>query len=195
MVNLLECELQRAKNAYEAGDTATAVENALWWICSNFESTTDIDISWFQEEVSNMAWMKIGTEEKKWEIGYMVAILVFYGSSKNQAMDAISDWLLLSKTKVRDAYYHIEQNDIYREHLETGWDYKLCSFHLLICHHEVERLFPKQHKKAYLAYLKAGLKYFEGDVALNNGEEIFLKLADFKTLEAVEKKLGNLTLP
>ena len=142
-----------------------------------------------------MVGIKIGAEENNWEIGYMVSILVFYGSSKNQAMDAISDWLLLSKTKVRDAYYHIERNDIYREHVETGWDYKLCSFHMLICNPKIERSFPKQHKKAYLAYLKAGLAYLKGDVALDNSEERFLKFLEFETLEEVEKKVGELTLP
>lgn len=70
------------------------------------QKTNGVDAEWLYEAARHHLNAKTKTYLEDKKIGLLAALLVGYGSSFNQAMLALCEWLDVGETKVKAAYYY-----------------------------------------------------------------------------------------
>lgn len=149
--------IKRNQRLCEKGEIGINICETICILAQTYESITGIDLDWFVNEVEKKYSRRMQTEDKALQYGVLVQALVVFGSSKKQAIDAVSDWLCISNTTVRDAFYlnlKLEYGPTLKTELrgtlvETMFDTKFST-----------KPFPLDHPKASKAFVKVGSKYF-----------------------------------
>lgn len=161
-------DMDLAKKLFESNETANAVQQALYTVTEIFENITGIDTNWLVDEIDRNYQRKLNNEDKSNLLGGCVNDLVYWGSSKNQAMEAVSEWLIISKTKIRDAYYdYKKKKNIFKTNYPSDYSH-LILLEYMLTGEATERAFPRHHKKAYEAFINAGICYFSNRHMPNN---------------------------
>ena len=152
--------IESSKVSYKAGSKGIAVSRCVSTICATYSILTGLDLEWLKDEIAQKYSNTNKVEKEKSLHGRLVAELVQKGSSKKQAIDAISDWLNLSNTNIRNAYYDYCKTPDANE----GPLISLLEFVLDICKHQKE--FPINHPKAAEAFVKFGNEQFTSLVSI-----------------------------
>lgn len=131
---------------------------ALGHILHDFASQTDADLQWVQDEIMLHLEQKLEKQDELRSIGAATAMLVGHGSSFEQAKKAMAQWLLISETKVRDAY-----NKARKEYGLSGDETILDNqnfrmtfiYELSAMQKQLKKPFPKDYPKAHKAMTEA----------------------------------------
>lgn len=116
------------------------------------------DIDWLCDAALYHLSAKTRTYIEDRRIGLFAALLVGYGSTFNQAMQALGEWLDISDTKIKNAYYAVcNEYDLPRNdgNLDNKAFIKKAEIMPYIMMIQNEKKFPDRYKKAYSAFLKA----------------------------------------
>lgn len=139
---------------------------ALGRVLHDFAPHTDADIGWLQDEIVCQLGPKLKKKMEIMRLGGMAALLVGHGSSSEQARKALAQWLLISDTKVRDAYAKIRKEfklgkgdaSILKNYdFRATFIYEPAAFQ-----QRLKKPFPEDYPKAYKAMqaaLEAGQLY------------------------------------
>lgn len=131
---------------------------ALGRILHDFAPQTAADLQWVQDEIMLHLEQKLEKQNELRDIGAATAMLVGHGSSFEQAKKAMAQWLLISETKVRDAY-----NKIRKEYVLSGdktildnHDFRMTFiYELSTMQKRLGKPFPKDYPKAHTAMTEA----------------------------------------
>ena len=104
--------LDKIHEEYKRGDipAANTIYSAVLCLKNYLQARTylfgdeSFDSEWLVHLVEKHLGSQLSTTDKAVEIGALIEGLIIYGSSKNQALDAVSDWLIISRTKARSAH-------------------------------------------------------------------------------------------
>lgn len=77
---------------------------ALGRVLHDFAPHTDADLQWIQDEIMAQIDPKLKTKLEAMDVGGLVALLVVFGSSVEQAKEAVAQWYLISEKTARDSY-------------------------------------------------------------------------------------------
>lgn len=156
---LYKKEIRQCKSRAEKGDKL-AVHEALQNICTVYEAMSGENIEWLENKINEIFDKKAKKKNEQEDIGRLVDELVYFGSSQNQAIPSVADWLGHSDTKVRDAYYQ-SKGSFYLEGRRA--DIMLFNSQLskAIEGKIIRKPFPCDYPKAYSAFVNAGLTIFE----------------------------------
>lgn len=161
--------LSEIGNAYQKGDLprVNAIYSAV--LClkgylnarNQFMGEDIFEFDWLKEAVEKEFSSKLSKADEKGVIGNFVAALVYFGSSAIQAQKAVAEWLVVSETKVRDAYAfcikhspHIQARKATPADFIDGW----------LFYSQKKKAFPRGFKKPKEALLKMTpvmTQYFE----------------------------------
>lgn len=83
--------IPKIKQDYINGDKSFSVDECLNVVMQTYEALTGNDISWFTEHVQKLLSRELNTSDKRFQIGECVCHLMYWGSSKNQAIKSIAD--------------------------------------------------------------------------------------------------------
>lgn len=147
------------KKSYEASDhDLGAFIRSLKIVAYAMKKKHGADIDWLYEGALHHLKAKTKTYVQDKRIGLMAALLVGYGSSFNQTMQALGEWLSLGDTKIKNAYYAVNKEyDLSKDggNLQCLAFMKKAEFIPYIMMIENDRPFPERYEKAYKAFLKA----------------------------------------
>ncbi len=118
----------------------------------------DIDANWLVTAALHHLKAKTKTYVEDRRIGLLAALLVGYGSSFNQVMLSLCEWLQISETKVKNAYYAIcKEYDLPRDAGNLGNEAFMNKAEIIpyIMTLQKDQDFPKTYKKSHEAFLKA----------------------------------------
>jgi len=187
----LPAVIERAKAEFEDGNRSKAISSILFVLEDMFEPIMGYDISW---AINTLKERNRPRHNKEWEresIGYTVAVLILFGSSANQAIDSVSDWLLMSRTKVRDAFYFVRDKGelVNREAITDTFQ---LGRYLWRFTDELEdlRAFPQEYSKAYRAFVKASIFLYEAEHNISRNNENFF---DAKERWSVYKRIFGMS--
>lgn len=131
---------------------------ALGRILHDFSLQTDADLQWVQDEIMAHLDQKLEKQNELRDIGAVTALLVGHGSSFEQAKKAMAQWLLISETKVRDAYNKV------RKEFDLSGDQTILDNHDFretfvyepsSMQRQLKKPFPKDYPKAHKAMIDA----------------------------------------
>jgi hypothetical protein len=149
---------------------------ALGRIMHDFAPHTDADLKWVQDEILSHLSPKLNKQMEIMQIGAVTALLVGHDSSFEQAKKAMAQWLLISETKIRDAYNKVRQEYDLVEgdaSILENHDFRMTFiYEPSVLRQLTRKAFPKDFPKAYKAMqaaLKAGDLYAEkGPASFND---------------------------
>lgn len=175
--------IEYAKAEFEAGNKNKAISSILYVLEDMFEPIMGQDISWAINTMRDWNRPRSDKESERESIGYTVAVLIFFGSSANQAFDAVSEWLIMSRTKVRDAYYFVRDKGEVVSKEAISDVYQLGRYLWRFTDELVDlRQFPKDYPKAYRAFVRASIFLFEA--------EHFIERADENSFDIQERRIA-----
>lgn len=137
---------------------------------------TDADLEWVHQELMNEMGGKFQTKLEAMDIGGLILLLVCFGSSVEQARQAVEKWYGISEKKARDAYKLVKGDfgieDI--SEIATNLDFRSTFvYEASAAARKLNKPFPADHPAALEAYQKAlevekdfakhGKKAFAGD--------------------------------
>jgi hypothetical protein len=127
-------------------------------ILYNFAPQTDADLQWVQDEIMAYMNQKLEKQNELREVGAVTAMLVGHGSSFEHAKKAMAQWLLISETKVRDAYYKVrkEYGLSGDKTILDNHDFRMTFiYELSAMQKRLEKPFPEDYPKAHKAMTEA----------------------------------------
>lgn len=149
----------KMKEDYESSDHDLGVFiRSLKTVAYVMKKKHGTDIDWLFEGALHHLRAKTKTYIDDKRLGLLAALLVGYGSSFNQVMQALGEWLDISDTKIKNAYYSV--NKEYKlpkneSNLDCPAFIKKAELMPYIMTIQNDRPFPKRYKKAYDAFIKA----------------------------------------
>lgn len=133
--------------------------SALGRILYEFAPHTDADMQWVQDEIMKNLDPKFQTKIEAMDIGGLIALLVAFGSSVEQAKEAVAQWYGISEKKARDAYNLILKDfDIDgKDGISTNYDFRMTFvYEASRAKRILKKPFPKDdYPAAFEAYKKA----------------------------------------
>lgn len=155
------------KKDYDDGKTAGAVNGAVSEMVDIFQSITGEDLSWVEQYISETLFKKRELEIEQYTLGACVSHLVYWGCSKNQAIKSIAEWLLISETKVRDAYYSLDKTTgVNWEYENADYAFSIGKLNSMIFGEIRTRPFPKTYERAHRALVLGGLAVFDSTMRM-----------------------------
>lgn len=150
---------EKLRADYESGDhDLGAFIRSLKTTAYVMKKKYDVDIDWLSDAALHHLKAKTKTYIQDKRIGLLAALLVGHGSSFNQVMQALGEWLDLGDTKIKNAYYAVNKDyDLPKDerNLDCQAFMKKAEIIPYIVMLQSNRPFPKRYEKAYDAFLKA----------------------------------------
>tara|TARA_R100001143_G_C3315409_1_gene112182 strand:- start:18 stop:839 length:822 start_codon:yes stop_codon:yes gene_type:complete len=176
-------EILPFKKMYLEGDKGAMIE-ALNRLTYFYFICTGIDSYWICDEIEKMFEPHFEKMDKSETIGRLLHALIIYGCSKNQAEDAIAEWLLLSKSTVKNYY---NKHKPYSPTSPNSGDFTASA---LGYNDLYRKKFPQHYTKAYQAFKKVGLESLNERYAtfLCLGRPEYKKIDIFNKLESMPLK-------
>jgi len=150
---------EKLRADYESGDhDLGAFIRSLKTTAYVMKKKYDVDIDWLCDAALHHLKAKTKTYVQDQRIGLLAALMVGHGSSFNQVMQALGEWLDLSDTKIKNAYYAVNKNyglpkDEGNLHCAAFMEKaEIIPYIMMI---QNQQPFPKRYKKAHDVFLKA----------------------------------------
>lgn len=131
---------------------------ALGRVLHDFSPHTDADLQWIQDEVMAQIDPKLKTKMKALDIGGMIALLVAFGSSVEQAKEAVAQWHGVSEKTARDAYNMVRKDFGIKDksEIQGNRDFRMTFvYEASSAAQRLKKPFPKDYPAACEAYKKA----------------------------------------
>jgi len=143
---------------YERNRDARFLIKAFGRCLAELSKHTDADLAWVHEELMNEMGDKFRTKAEALDIGGLVALLVCFGSSVEQAKKAVEQLYGISEKKTRDAYNMVLEDFGIRDKSQIASNIEFRSTFVYEASSVTQKLgkpFPTEYPAAFEAYQKA----------------------------------------